>query len=683
MSEKFNAKLLIPRIKVPFEAKFKSVQKSNDIQNIIILFLLYDFEKYRELTVKDFLKQITKIDRDSLMDFCLSEFRYLLDNKIILSDNLTNLTITDIAELYLYQLGKDDKIIHPSIAREFDKDNFVSLESKSEAKNLVFYKNLLSLEESIENMNTTTSEINVSDYRHLDVKKIFDTTYLKLLESTLKVYFEDNWDKNKVFVDFNVHGNEKDEFLQETERLEWFEDEFSFTINENKVMASDLKTLDFLKKVNGLELDEEAQKELEINKIIEKILNIDSVNGQMNNFKYTEKISKNEFSLAFNDEIINKKWTKEEKEFHSLFAKWVSINPEKKMNLVYLSDFVVNFYNTKARVIGFDQQETTIAKLLNNKVNFEPEKMSTFTVRLLIENLEAIVGMEGFKDWLFANIDVIESLPFSDVKKIISEHYIDDSEELITILGKIDELRKGNITQISDDLYNFLHSIQFTEWESLNNLIGFKYSENNYLFNGKWKPEQYISDFYQKLRDLNLYRKTIENQDFDKQEYEQNLEQIKDKFEDYIVKFVKNIDPIDPSQIAEYKQYNKLLKDVKSINEGNLFEYKLGLLRNMRVNLEVKLKKKIKQQQSIDIDDKAMINEMLNLHNPTAELKKLKSIVSDVLNKAHHDHDNSFKNKVNKMSLFEIENMQKEIDNHLQKLVLKPKEITSKKDKEQ
>ncbi|QBF34972.1 hypothetical protein EG856_03595 [Mycoplasmopsis phocirhinis] len=325
-SENFKAKLLVPLLQIPFEAKFKSIKESNDIQNIIILFLLYDYDKYCELTVKEFLAKITGVNRTKLINFLLQEFKYLLDNKIILSNNLVGLSILEIGELFLTQLGEDDKIINPIIEKEFDKDNFIGLESVSERRNYLFSKNLLDLTEDIKDIPRDLQQNTKNDdYEYIDTKNFFKTTYHTLLYSTLKNYFNSTNLKNKVFVDYELHKKQKNQPPQ-IEQVNWVDKEFNFNLFQNEINTNDEETLKFLKKIINLQIESDVEKELKINKLCGKILNTIDINNLKTEFIYDENISQKFLSVLLNNEIINKTWTQNEKELFDIFDKKILID---------------------------------------------------------------------------------------------------------------------------------------------------------------------------------------------------------------------------------------------------------------------------------------------------------------------------------------------------------------------
>ncbi|QBF34828.1 hypothetical protein EG856_02795 [Mycoplasmopsis phocirhinis] len=345
---------------------------------------------------------------------------------------------------------------------------------------------------------------------------------------------------------------------------------------------------------------------------------------------------------------------------------------ENNFYFVFLTNFQVSFYKLKETVIGFEKVKIDINELFDKKVKLRPAKSSNLIQNLLLENLDKVINNDMFKPWFNSNLDSIESISFLVAQKIIKTHYIDDFEKQIDILSKTIEIKQKTISKISEDLFAFLVDVNFNKWDSLNNLINFKYSENNFLFNKKWEPEKYIPSFYQKLNELNSYRNRIENKNWEKSEYIDNTRIVKEQFEFFKNEFEKNIYPINVTQIENYPNYEKWLREVKLIIEGNLCDHKISLLGRFRIKIEKQLKIKAEREKT-----ELMIGKLLGLFKPNNELKELKKIVEDWLNKAHHDADDFYKQKINEFTLSKIEKLENKIDELLSKLVL----ITNKNNK--
>ncbi|MCU4706351.1 hypothetical protein [Mycoplasma sp. CSL7503-lung] len=485
MKETFKTNLLIPKIKVLFEAQFKKSKKSNDIQNIFIIHLLYNREKYINYTITDFIRDITGIKREKLLEFALAEFIKLINNKVILYSNATSLSIKDIKKMYINQLGINDRIIHPKIEKEFNRDNFIGLDSKTIKRNLIFIKNLVNLkEEIIDNNSNEINNDNNENYIFIDSYNIFSNTYDSLLESSIKTKFEDNeYINGEYFTDYKLNNKNKNEYISKVDDIFWSNNTFNFIIEDNAIIANDLITRDYLKKVSGLNIDNDTKPILEIKNFIKLILNIDQIKSLENDFELKTK-DKNIFSVNLNNEIIKKQWTNEEKDITSLLGKKVFIDKDKNIFFIYLSEFQIDFYDLNDKVIGFTKELINPDKLfeLQQNIALEKRRYSTFVIELLIKNINKIINNSNFNDWFLENLSLIEKLEYDQAKNIINKIPFINSQDILEILSKTNEFKNNNFKNISKELYSLLLDNNFNEWNKLNDRINYEYDGYNYLF---------------------------------------------------------------------------------------------------------------------------------------------------------------------------------------------------------
>ncbi|MBN4083280.1 hypothetical protein JXZ92_00390 [Mycoplasma sp. CSL10137] len=674
MKETFKTNLLIPEIKVLFEAHFKKSEKSNDLQNFFIIHLLYNLDKYINYTITDFISDITGIKKDKLLEFALAKFAELINNKVILFSKPISLSVEDIKKMYISQLGINGRIIHSTIEKEFDRDNFISLESKTLDRNLIFVKNLINLEENIiDNNSINLDNKNDGSYIYLDSYGIYNNTYDSTLLSSIKTEFEDNdYNENKIFVDYKLNKKAKNELININD-IFWSESTFSFSIDENSITTSELATRKYLKKVSGLNVDEDIEPIIEIKNFIKQLLNTKEIESLKNSFELKAS-NTNYFSVNLNNEITKKKWSEEEKDLESLFGQKILVDSDKNMFYIYLSEFEINFYDLKDNVIGFVKESVDIDQLFSSSKNItlENRKYSSFVVKLLMQNMNKIIDNPNFNDWFLTNLSLIDKLDYNHAKNMINKIPYIKSTDILEILSKTNEYKTKDFNAFSTNLYDLLVDNGFNEWNKLNEKINFKYDGNKYLFGKKWDIEKYIEEFYTKSDEIYKYKVSLENKHFNEQEYNENNNILEDDYIKFYENLTIKIYPVKTSQIIGYTSFEKNIKDIKEILKGSIFELKISLLRYIRVELEKELGLDGKIFQSL--------SETLSQYKNTNELKYIKKIISELLNPASHNTETKeFKNKINNLTLDEIRDIENnviEASRNL-KIVIKKQETKS------
>ncbi|MBU4692903.1 hypothetical protein KQ876_01610 [Mycoplasma sp. CSL7491-lung] len=678
MKETFKTNLLIPQLNILFEAQFKKSQKSNDLQNILLIHLLYGIEKYENYTITDFLIDITGIKKEKLLDFVLIKFVELINNKVILFSKPNQLTVEEVKKMYISQLGvnngTDRRIIHPTIKKEFDNDNFIGLESKTIERNYIYIKNLINLEENIvKNKTIDLNNKNNENFIYIDNYGIYKNTYDIELRSSLKTKFEDiTYNENEIFVDYILNKKEKNEFVNKDD-IFWTEGTFIFSIDENIITTNEATTRKYLKKVSGLNVDEDDKPIIEIKDFIKQLLNTEKVESIKNDFELKNN-NKNYFSFNLNSQITQKKWSDEEKDLESLFGKKMLVNSDKNIFYIYLNKFEISFYDLKDNVIGFVKEEVDIDQLFSSSKNIKLEnrKYSSFAVNLLMENMSKIIDIPNFNDWFITNLSQINKIDYTQAKDMINKIPLIKSTDILEILSKTNEFKTKEFNAISVDLFDLLVDNGFNEWNKLNDKINFKYDGNNYLFAKKWNKEEEIDKFYEKLKEITRYKNSLENKQFDEQEYNENIEILENNYEKFYENLAIEINPIKTIQIIGYVIFEKNIKDIKKILNGSIFNHKIYLLRDIRVKLE----------RELGLDGKIFqrLSDALSQYENSDELKYIKKITNELLHPASHNTETKeFKNKINNLTLDEIRDIENnviEASRNL-KIVIKKQETKS------
>ncbi|MBU4691109.1 hypothetical protein [Mycoplasma zalophi] len=657
--EVFEKEFLIPELNIPFEATFRKKEPINDIKNILIMHFLYSVDRFKNYTVAEFIREITNIKTPKLLDFVLMEFINLIETNVILTNFEKIPTIEEIKEFYISQFGVDKKIIHPEIEQAFNKNNFVGLESKLKEKNMFYQKNLLTLKEklSVKEKQYKQNE----NYEFLDPYKILEKPYGAIMGSIIKEYFKNNKEENLVFIDYKLQDKNKSGTIDK-EYIKWCGQMLSFTLENNEINTDDKETREYLKTIKVLQLDDQVKHSLNMENIVDYLLELPKIEETKNKMEnILENNSENIFSKNFNNEIINWKQSEREIQLFSLFNKWIKIKNEETF-LVNLSKFQIKFYKFSKEIEAFSKQIIDLEKLFKEQeINLEDKEYDSFIVEMLFKNCQRIIKNKNFSYWFNKNFKKINLINYSQAKEIIAV-LNDNSNKIMDILLKTPEFKAKNIQNISQDLFTFLNEMHFSDWGTLNDKLKFKYDQNSYLFDKKWKPETTIELFYQKLEELEKFKSNIEDIDLSKEEYLNKANNL-DELQKFFNSFIENISPIKKDQITGYQLFNKYLLDIKKILDNSSREYKKSELHKMRIEIEKKV--------GLKGEDKHInLSKKLEEFTDKKAVSELQKIIKEYLNPASHasSENKEFKQKIDNLNFQGLEELQKNIEELLKKL---------------
>ncbi|MCU4706352.1 hypothetical protein [Mycoplasma sp. CSL7503-lung] len=188
-------------------------------------------------------------------------------------------------------------------------------------------------------------------------------------------------------------------------------------------------------------------------------------------------------------------------------------------------------------------------------------------------------------------------------------------------------------------------------------------------FDKKWDKEEYISEFYKNLDQIEKFKIILEHKKLSEEEYNENLK-ILDKYSAFYNGFPSKIHPIKVTQIIRFSSFEEDINNIKEILNGSIYELKISNLRDIRTKLEKEL--------GLDGTFYEKLSERLDLYNESKELKYLKEITKNLLNPASHNNETkAFKEKIDKLTLTDINTIETNIINYAKKLKINNKKIKS------
>ncbi|MCV3743548.1 hypothetical protein OF377_01430 [Ureaplasma sp. ES3154-GEN] len=676
MEQKIIFKLYKPTLKIPFKAYFRKQIPANSLDRFIIILLLYDPNvfKYYDLKIVDYIKTVTNIQNEKLLDFYLERMHSLIKTGIIRSVP-PNISFEDLKKLYVSQLFSQENWIHKKIKKEYDNNNFISLDTKDQKKSYLYIRDLLSNSESIENIkynndSTLFSGFNYEYYQYKN-KSILDNKYDDQITNTISEELNEKAGWNEIYVSYQLpDGKEKTDNMVEKDVV-WEEIDFDFYLNNNEISIKDKKIEAFLSSVIELELSSDEPKVLsiDIQKLIYDILKID--NTYLEQYTKKEILNPTHFDFIFHTKMKNKEYNDFEKSLEMMFQIPIVNDENDFFKEVFLSDFKIKFYNQQIDVVGFNYVQYDFVSLIKHRSNFlqlnTHKQTNIKLVNLVIEYYSYFVKHTDFGKWLGLNVDQIKTLEFTNLDEILANITIKQNDNLVLkLLKKTTILNKKTVFDNQKKLIDFLKKYKFNDYDKLIQEIEFLFTKEHLLFYEQHNKIKHIEKFYNQLdnllNDKNHLNSFSEINEQDNKKYEKII----DEYDEWIKKFPQEILPISTEQIDQFDLFKQTIMHLKNILINGTLNTKLGKMTDLR--------KLIERESGFSTNNPKNTPLQKYLTDTFEEDDNLKFLLDNIkklLNPSAHELTDELKKKINRFSFGDINELEENIKNKIKQLVKK------------